>query len=93
MRRFASALLGALCLARAASAQPPALPAAPPRGTPPAAKAPDLAFLEYLGSWQGNDDEWLAIREWDKDTPPKGEADEHKERSPDPSRNEHDKGE
>ena len=27
--------------------------------------APDLDLLEYLGSWQGDDDEWLAISEWD----------------------------
>lgn len=25
---------------------------------------PDLAFLEYLGSWQADDDEWLLIAEW-----------------------------
>ena len=27
--------------------------------------APDLALLEYLGSWQGDDEEWLAVSEWD----------------------------
>lgn len=26
---------------------------------------PDLALLEYLGSWQGDDEEWLAVSEWD----------------------------
>ena len=36
------------------------------------AAVPDLAFLEYLGSWQGDDDEWLAIKEWDQDAAPKG---------------------
>lgn len=35
------------------------------------ADAPDLAFLEYLGSWQAGDDEWVAIAEWDKDHPRK----------------------
>jgi hypothetical protein len=30
--------------------------------------APDLDFLEYLGSWQADDDEWWEIAEWDKDT-------------------------
>lgn len=29
--------------------------------------APDLDFLEYLGAWAGDDDEWLAIEEWRKD--------------------------
>ena len=29
--------------------------------------APDLDFLEYLGSWQADDDEWLEIAEWEKD--------------------------
>lgn len=69
MRRIASALLaaGGLWLARGAQAQQPA--------APPADAAPDLEFLEYLGSWQADDDEWLAIREWEKDNPPAGEAD------------------
>lgn len=31
--------------------------------------APDLDFLEYLGAWAGEDDEWLAIEEWRKDNP------------------------
>jgi hypothetical protein len=25
---------------------------------------PDLDFLEYLGSWQEEDDEWLVLEEW-----------------------------
>lgn len=28
---------------------------------------PDLEFLEYLGAWAEDDDEWLAIEEWQKD--------------------------
>jgi len=28
---------------------------------------PDLDFLEYLGTWAEDDDEWLAIEEWQKD--------------------------
>lgn len=78
MRRIVAALIGALCFVRGAAAQPP--PAqAPPRAPPPRAgqpkdAAPDLAFLEYLGSWQGGDDEWLAIKEWDQDGTPKGAA-------------------
>jgi hypothetical protein len=26
--------------------------------------APGLDFLEYLGSWQGGDEEWVAIVDW-----------------------------
>jgi hypothetical protein len=29
--------------------------------------APDLDFLEYLGAWADEDDEWLAVEEWRKD--------------------------
>ena len=28
-------------------------------------EAPDLDLLAYLGSWQGDDEEWLAVAEWD----------------------------
>lgn len=37
----------------------------PDRGRGP--PAPDLDFLEYLGTWAEGDDEWLAIEEWRKD--------------------------
>jgi hypothetical protein len=30
------------------------------------APAPDLDFLEYLGAWAGDDDEWLVIEEWER---------------------------
>jgi hypothetical protein len=33
----------------------------------PAPPGPDLDFLEYLGAWAEEDDEWLAIEEWQKD--------------------------
>src|SRR5262249_40031555 len=63
--------IGALALVRGAAAQPPTPQPSPPRATPPRPPpknaVPDLAFLEYLGSWQGDDDEWLAIKEWDQD--------------------------
>jgi hypothetical protein len=36
--------------------------------------APDLDFLEYLGAWAEDDDEWLAIEEWHK-----GNAEEESE--------------
>ena len=35
---------------------------------------PDLDFLEYLGTWAEEDDEWLAIEEWERDNG--GELDE-----------------
>ena len=92
MRKLFAALVGALCFARGASAQPPpAAQPAPPRATPPKDAAPDLAFLEYLGSWQGDDDEWLAIKEWDQDKVPKKDAGESKDPTPDAARTGHDK--
>jgi hypothetical protein len=30
-------------------------------------QGPDLDFLEYLGAWAEDDDEWHAIEEWQKD--------------------------
>jgi len=91
MRRLLAACVGALCLARGASAQPPATQPTPPRTTPPKDAVPDLAFLEYLGSWQGDDDEWLAIKEWDQDTAPKKDAGDGKDPTRDAARNGHDK--
>jgi hypothetical protein len=44
------------CWVTAAHAQEAELP-------PP----PDLEFLEYLGAWAEEDDEWLAIEEWQND--------------------------
>ena len=29
-------------------------------------EVPDLDFLAYLGSWSGDDEEWLAVSEWDR---------------------------
>jgi hypothetical protein len=39
------------------------------------AAAPDLDFLEYLGTWAEDDDEWLAIEEWEKDNSARSEED------------------
>jgi hypothetical protein len=39
------------------------------------APGPDLDFLEYLGAWAEEDDEWLAIEEWQKDDDAKPEED------------------
>ena len=36
-------------------------------GAMAAEKALDLDILAYLGSWQENDEEWLAVSEWDGD--------------------------
>ena len=36
-------------------------------GAMAAEKTLDLDFLAYLGSWQENDEEWLAVSEWDGD--------------------------
>jgi len=57
--------------------------------------APDLDFLEYLGSWQAEDDEWLVIAEWEKDNPGKDDQDAGKDtggEKPDPKGNDDDKG-
>ena len=89
MRRIAAVLIGALSLVRGAVAQPPPAQPAPPRATPPRPAAPpknavpDLAFLEYLGSWQGDDDEWLAIKEWEQDGKPNEKAPDAAGKPPD----------
>jgi hypothetical protein len=57
-----------------------------------AESSPDLDFLEYLGAWAEDDDEWLAIEEWQKDN---GEAsgDRAAPEAPEPERNEDDESE
>jgi hypothetical protein len=53
--------------------------------------APDLDFLEYLGAWAEDDDEWLAIEEWHK-----GNAEEEGEldrKSPEKERTDDDESE
>jgi len=71
--------LGGLAVAHGAQAQD-------------AEPGPDLDFLEYLGTWQAEDDEWLAIEEWDRDNggenPPR--ADGAQPRSPERRRNDDD---
>ena len=46
--------------------------------------APDLDFLEYLGAWADEDDEWLAIETWEK------EIREEPEQAPEGSESERD---
>jgi hypothetical protein len=69
MRRRDSVLiaLGGLCLVPAARAQD---------REPPEIAAPDIELLEYLGSWQADDEEAWAIAEWDKDNAADRERDE-----------------
>jgi len=64
MRKIAATLCaaGGLWFARAAHAQD-AKPE-PPVESP---TTPDLDFLEYLGAWQENDEEWLVSEQWQKD--------------------------
>lgn len=40
------------------------LGAAPVRSIGQEAEGPDLEFLEYLGSWEADDDEWVIAAEW-----------------------------
>lgn len=56
MRRVAAAALAIGCSMGGANAQEPE--AEPGLG---------LEFFEYLGAWAEDDDEWLAIEEWEKD--------------------------
>lgn len=35
---------------------------------------PDLEFLEYLGSWQESDEEWLIVSEWEEDRVPRADG-------------------
>lgn len=45
-------------------------------------QAPELDFLEYLGSWQDTDEEWLIVAEWEDE-----DIDEQdKARKPEPER-------
>jgi hypothetical protein len=58
----------------------------------PEADVPDPEFLEYLGSWQADDDEWLLIAEWEKDDPDKDRRDRVEDRKREPKGNDDDTG-
>jgi len=45
--------------------------------------APGLDFLEYLGSWQETDEEWVIISEWDGENPSPPEKKGRQERKDD----------
>ena len=62
--RFRSAMLALGWWLTSAQAQEPAQE-----------PSPDLDFLEYLGAWAEEDDEWLAIEEWQKDNAAAPDAD------------------
>jgi hypothetical protein len=64
MRRVVSAVLALACWLTGAPAQDAEEGA-----------GPDLDFLEYLGTWAEDDDEWLAIEEWEKGNSAKPEED------------------
>lgn len=74
MRRIVSAALALACWQTGAQAQ-----------QAEEAPAPDLDFLEYLGTWAEDDDEWLAIEEWEK-----GNSAEHEGDSKEPDEDEDD---
>jgi hypothetical protein len=42
---------------------------------------PDLGFLEYLGSWEEGDDEWLIVAEIDQELDEKDEASDEDEQT------------
>jgi hypothetical protein len=46
-------------------------------------ESPDLDLLAYLGSWQGTDEEWLAVAEWDAKSEADGEEPEPNEEQDD----------
>ena len=62
MRRIGLAALALACWWLTGSR---AQEVAQPEARDPA--APDLDFLEYLGTWAEEDDEWVAIEQWRKD--------------------------
>jgi hypothetical protein len=59
-----------------------------PEREPEQETGPDLEFLEYLGAWAEDDDEWLASEEWQKDAPKDGD-----ERRPEKQKDEDDESE
>jgi hypothetical protein len=70
MRSSHTAVLALACWLVTASRAQDAAPEVPEAG-------PELDFLEYLGAWAEEDEEWLAIDEWRADI----EAEEDEEQS------------
>ena len=73
MRKLASAKLASAFVALGASWTAPGAQA---QGKDAAAEPPGLDFLEYLGSWQADDDEWYEIAEWDKENSERAGSDD-----------------
>jgi len=73
MRRIGTAVLTLACWWLAAIRAQEVEPE-PPAG-------PELDFLEYLGAWAEDDDEWLAIEEWQKDIGAEAEEDDEESES------------
>jgi hypothetical protein len=69
--RWLTAILGIA----AAGAAPAGRAADPP-------PAPDLDFLEYLGSWQAEDEEWVLTAEWEHERVPEVDAKPEPETQP-----------
>lgn len=63
--RLTIAAFGSLWIATAPAEEP-----APGDGE----DLPDLDFLEYLGSWQGSDEEWLIVSEWEDEPVPRADG-------------------
>lgn len=92
----AVAALVAVCglwLARAAPAQDVKSPPAKDGKAAPTPVAPDLDFLEYLGAWQENDEEWLVSQQWQKNGAGRKRGAESADgKKPDEARNDGDEG-
>ena len=73
MRKIVAALLALGCWWQTSARAQETEPRRPPD------PVPELDFLEYLGAWAEEDDEWLAIEEFRKDIG--AESDEDTEES------------
>ena len=73
MRRIGAALLALGCCWLTGARAQETEPRQPPE------PLPELDFLEYLGAWAEEDDEWLAIEEFRKDIGADGDDGEKSE--------------
>jgi hypothetical protein len=83
MRKISSAVLALGCWLAGAQGQELQPGQEPEPG-------PELDFLEYLGAWAEDDDEWLAIEEWEKDNNADAEAEAEAEEEAEESESESD---
>ena len=75
MRRLGAALLTLGCWWLMGARAQETEPRRPPE------PAPELDFLEYLGAWAEEDDEWLAIEEFRRDIGAESDDDAEKPES------------